>query len=492
MEKKGEEKSTKKMRVDQEMLSSAKDFILFSFTLKDGRCNGLWAKLSPAWQEDREVAAAALHNRCVNAAELPDILRNDRAFLSAAFQANSEIYYGLPTSLKEDFDFVMQVETFHDYNFVKAVLEAIPQIGNERKIWEMVFNVKCDARTSDLSSLFSNFASDEVKSDRALMLRGCYHDHALLECIHDLLKQDRQFVAAILEKEPLTLASLPTVSQVLFPDLMADHVLPFALRFPKPNSMRSIELGLGFLDSSSFCCKLVRLIAPELWSNAQFVDAWFGAGGLYYWDLFPDTLRTSEKIFLLMAEHCTTVALLSMRGFSQCCWSLRRDKDFMMKAVKKNGNLLFCTTRDLMLDFDLTVAACSNVRNFWKVAFSQFKSMELSHRKTEKHFAKFTQTILNKLESQDTFLRSFLGAITRPSLQDHGGRCVLPLLNQGSETAIAHKRTIAEFLGIPMGNELWVLRQAAANINVPGTVDLSAKNYDSDSDDTWDTFAYYD
>merc|ERR1740117_1983644 len=84
---------------------------------------------------------------------------------------------------------------------------------------------------------------------------------------------------------------------------------------------------------------------------------------------------------------------------------------------------------------------------------------------------------IRKLELHDTFVLEFLRGIAIDSsspLSPRRGprgppalRSQLTMLDRGVETSEAFKRLIAEYLAVPLGKELTLIRKALVNINRP-------------------------
>lgn len=81
----------------------------------------------------------------------------------------------------------------------------------------------------------------------------------------------------------------------------------------------------------------------------------------------------------------------------------------------------------------------------------------------------FASRVRARLELYDTFVRVFLCgiAIIRPH-QSPATRCSLPRLDKGFETTITFKKSIADYLGVPMKEELHPLRTASTNLHKLG------------------------
>jgi serine/threonine protein kinase len=75
----------------------------------------------------------------------------------------------------------------------------------------------------------------------------------------------------------------------------------------------------------------------------------------------------------------------------------------------------------------------------------------------------FLNTAQEKLNLRDVFIKSLLFGMSEFSC---GLECKLLLLNQGKETSLAPKQLIGEYLGVPLGKEVRLLRRATHELSL--------------------------
>ena len=129
-----------------------------------------------------------------------------------------------------------------------------------------------------------------------------------------------------------------------------------------------------------------------------------------------------------------------------------------MQVVEKNATLLQESPSQLARDFDLALVAFGG---------SSTKSRDLAglydvnDRDDFIFLIDFALKVRAKVVSHDNFVKRILCGMSASHVDD---RFHLPLLNQGNETSLVYKRLLADFLGVPMGTELRLLRQASMNL----------------------------
>jgi len=71
-----------------------------------------------------------------------------------------------------------------------------------------------------------------------------------------------------------------------------------------------------------------------------------------------------------------------------------------------------------------------------------------------------------ELEMHKTFFSTFLSGISSRVDESGAGRSSLSVLNQGAETALGYKKLTAQYLDVPTGKRLRLLRHAHRNLTV--------------------------
>lgn len=142
--------------------------------------------------------------------------------------------------------------------------------------------------------------------------------------------------------------------------------------------------------------------------------------------------------------------------------SLRSDSEFILSLVKTDGRALLHADDVVKRDHEILIAAIANNVMTVSVAFTDNDFEFLTT------FAADVRGRLDLYES--VFVREILRgiAITNQSDVAPANRCHLPMLDRGAETGMMFKRTIAQFVGVPLGKELHLLRVASVGLSKCG------------------------
>ena len=129
----------------------------------------------------------------------------------------------------------------------------------------------------------------------------------------------------------------------------------------------------------------------------------------------------------------------------------------MLKAVALNEWSFCHASSSLQKDFDVAVLAYAGSRRF----VEHLRRLAADERDFEKRvlIEDHRIKIREKVELSGAFVRTILFAVSFDS------QCARSLLNQGAETSLmGYKRRIADFLDVPVGRELRILRRACENL----------------------------
>jgi hypothetical protein len=391
----------------------------------------LWRLVPPNLQADRELALAFLQTApagSISVFMVPEELHNDKHFLLEVCRLGKLDW--LPhcaccgdVTVDLDPDFVRALLTCElvEPDIVDSIILKFPELWQDRRFWETLHPVQYEEVWEDLMDHMPTRFRDE----KEIMLRFCTSESAMeavisILCNGSQLLHDREIVEALLETDPIqVLSCLPEFVQMEFPDLVAKCI------------QNSEELDY-----------LEEIICDELWLNRDIALAWIRKGGLDDGDsIVVESFFNDEEIFLAIAEH-------SWELFHFASERLRCDKDFLLEAVGANGKVWTELNEDMKDDFEITLAAFAGAPNLPYFCFSQDYGQMIQ----------FARTVRDELSHHDTFVKMILGSIDAASDNSFSR------LNQGSVTSLVYKRQIAECLGIPMGDELRLLRQASANL----------------------------
>ena len=244
-------------------------------------------------------------------------------------------------------------------------------------------------------------------------------------------------------------------------------------------------------------------VPEDLWSNNREVClAWIRRGGRVL-ESFERLLRNDPGMALELAEH-------NWSEFHKIGDVLLGDRDFMLQALQRNGRVLRFASPTLRQDFEILVMAVAHhypksptvttTTNTNHNADQQQQQQQQhppagAQQHSNPHVPSVQSTfagicnlpelqsqIQSRLDMHDTFVLDFLRgiAIVTPHIAPNK-RSQLPMLDRGVETSEAFKRVIAEYLGVPIGSQLGLLRRARSNLTVlPSFADgLADSNHSS-------------
>jgi hypothetical protein len=313
------------------------------------------------------------------------------------------------------------------------VLDHFSDIGRKRDFWEAFL---CSEHEIPLFSGFPELVNKYAKpllEDRDLVLKLCVYSERVYFHLSGDFKQDEGIVEVVLTKCPQNVLGIGEDVQQMYPALVAS--------------------ALERLDLSSPDCQDVAYpnVHYSLWWNRNVALAWASAGG-HFLDNFPDEFNDDEEILVAFLQNGDDDELKPTPR-------LLADKQFMLKAVKASQYYLAKVPKELAGDWDLLLAAMGNSINgfldwnqLYKGGWVQDPAGDVKGFWIDK-----AKTVREKLQTHDIFVKLVLGGI----MASAGGSITpLTLLNQGKETTLAFTKPIAEYLGVPMGEELHLLRKA--------------------------------
>ncbi|KAG7337174.1 protein of unknown function DUF4116 containing protein [Nitzschia inconspicua] len=229
--------------------------------------------------------------------------------------------------------------------------------------------------------------------------------------------------------------------------------VPWSIRQDHPEiTVKAIELcdelNLRYLPSH---------IPEELWINHRDICmAWIRRGQPIL-DVFERILQNDIEMALLVAKH-------NWSQFHKVGDRFLADRDFILQAVQCDGRVLQFANQTLRQDVHVMIVAAANYYNNTPISpvnvITQ-KFCEIMNMDVLKH------EIQRLLHLHDIFLYQFLRGITvktprlAPAL-----RSQLTMLDRGVETSQALKQLIAQYLGVPIGTTLSVLRKADDNVTL--------------------------
>ena len=415
-------------RAVRESLSSDRDFMLSVVRQHGGSMLRLVAE---PLKRDRALSLEAIKHG-MPFRQCAFDLQTDRQFLMDAIGFKASLYLDVPESTQKDIVMAKNA-VFADSAsepVFRAVLGHHPHLVRDRRVAEAIAS-RC-TKPYVMAVLLNNDV--DYSNDKQVMLNALRSNQSLYIYVSDSLKRDADIVVAALDGATAVqvLASLGSAYLIQNPQV-ATRVVEVA---PKPDLMRSVAPH----------------IPDEVWVDRDHVIAWIRRGTIPSSRL-QSFLTSDEGVALEVAEHMPY-------AFSTVGSSLRADVNFMRKAIDRNGLVIRFCNLTLKRNLDLCVRAIANNHESIPWSLSRGRSY-LSRTQLQDH-------VQEKLDLHRAFMTEFLRgiAIATPHLPP-SRRSHLSLLDRGTETSEAFKRSIAEFLGVPLGNDLRRLRKCQENLQRP-------------------------
>jgi len=359
----------------------------------------------------------------------------------------------LPEDLERDESFARSLQNFPAKSeLVGKIFEQFPSMRLDLDIWQrcIINSTKISGQT--LFRLVRNYAPASVTTNHRLMLAACQRSCEILQLVDDV-SFGRTFLTALLQNAPYGLAFMSAAAQTHFPDLV---VPTFAL--------------LNRMDRLRFTQKLRSVaanIVPFIWEDRSALLSWFRAGLPFLTNpvisrqnfpehhiAFTQAWKDDPEICLLIARYENS----PQSSFEFAAPFLRRNKDFMLQVLEIQPMLLRSIPRlaPMRQDFDILLQAFGRSRaaieHYLKVG-----SPTLSE--TAQNVASFQAGVQELLQVHESFTKTVLLGMSAASTES-----ILSRLDQGAETSLSHKKILAEYLNVPTGKKLRLLRQARTNV----------------------------
>lgn len=139
----------------------------------------------------------------------------------------------------------------------------------------------------------------------------------------------------------------------------------------------------------------------------------------------------------------------------------RNDPTFLFRALEKDATLLFLLPGNLKANKELQLTAFSGPRRRIEILLSGFGD----NYKRFKVDPQFQANLRKQLDTHYAFCQIFLFAWTDKRGRGRKKVSNIRFLMQGYETSTAYKKLIAEFVGLPLGKELQLIRRAEDNLD---------------------------
>jgi len=367
---------------------------------------------------------------------------NERAIFKVSIETGESEWRSLPAELKQDITFAKSIAYFPNVGVTREILLQFSVLRHDREYWDRIIETLPKHAGALRYPMGRGLASSEIRADPQFMLKVCRKDAPCWRYVEGTLHSNRDFASTLLHEDPRRVTHMPHQSQVLFPDLVVEQ-------FASLEKHDDIDAVLRFT------------IAPQIWDCRDNILKWLNFGfpfGTRTSSLngFPVACREDHEIFTLVAKKCKREH--RAESFAQASISLRSNKEFMLAILEIDPSLFPCATAELQHDFDVQILGFSGSRET-VLRYMQSGGSDLWCR-NEVVVGQFCERAHELLAAHETFTTTVLFAISSA-----GSGSPLSLLDQGSETALSHKRLIAEFVEVPTGRKLRHLRQAYENAN---------------------------
>jgi hypothetical protein len=443
-----------------------RDFMLNVVLAKPG--GGPMWKLAPyQLQQDSVLLLQALKHG-LGLRHIPsDFMNLD--FLRSAIKGNAISYLELPVVWQSQFELcltaVLQADATPEIH-KRAFGHNGPSLSTNRQAVLAI----CKTGTSSFLQELLTEQQDVFGSDVEIMKLAVARDSKLFSLASPRLQ----------ELPELILVSITPASA-----WNTLKTVPWAIKRQHPSiTIKAIQLCL--LQNLRY---LPSHIPEDLWAAHRDVCvAWMQRGGPVL-KPFKRLLRVDVDLALLLAQY-------NWSEFHKVGDVFLSDRAFLLQALQKDGRVLRFAAPPLRQEFDLLVMAVAHhpppttTTTTTNATTTITADPHPQHRNNHNHnnhaslllplpvnasvqstlhgictVPELQRQIQQQLELHNSFVLDFLRgiAIVAPHIPP-AHRSALHMLDRGVETAQALKRLIAEYLGVPVADQLQLLRQAQRHL----------------------------
>lgn len=421
----------------------------------------MWKLAAPHLQHDPELLLQALKNG-LGLRDVPDMFSQDFDFLQQALLVNAALYLQLTSTLQAEITLARQAILSEDStpDVHARALHHFSSLKSERQV---VLSLCQRGDVHLLPELLQLPSSESFTDDLEIMKVAVARDAKLFSMASPRLQASPQLIFVALTPTSAwdTLKSIPSTILRQHPEIPTR-----AIQISTPRNLRYLQVH----------------IPDDMWATHKpLCLAWLKRKGRVL-DAFEPLLALQPPFVDADLDIPLAVAKYNWSEFYRVGDALLNDREFMLKALALEGRILRFAPSPLREDFDMQVMAIANFRNnilyHCSIASTLGGTVEAS---TLEH------QIQDRLQLHQTFCHDFLRgiAIAQPH-QPPQLRSQLPMLDRGVETSQAFKRLIAEFLGVPFGQHLSLLRRAYRNLKLQETDVQDSRGIDDDDQvDFW-------
>lgn len=419
----------------RDMLTSDRDFML-SVLRKHG--GPMLRLVSEPLRNDRELLLEALKHG-MRYRWCPFEFQNDKSFVQEALAQRASLYLEMNRTTQSEMDLARAAITSATSgpDVHEKALTHQPTLTQSREVAMAL------ARRGDTGKLADYLIDGNIsyRSDREVILIAVERNPKIFSRLGHNLQNDLAIVLAATHSDTAL-----TVLNIVGPNFQQAH--------PQVT---------------------IRAISVANMSNLRLMQASIPAALLVTFDVAVAWMQRLHRLppgvngaLLGNRDFALKVARYAHRQFSSVSEILRQDNNFIKEAVDINGLVLRHAAMPLRRDLELVVRAVASNRN------SLCTAIPITMGQVRQH-------LRSKLDLHRSFLNDFLRgiAVSTPHIPP-AHRSHLPLLDRGVETSQAFKQIIAQFLGVPIGAELALLRKAWNKIEDPSNND-DAPDDDSDA-----------
>jgi hypothetical protein len=380
-----------------------------------------------------EVILKAIRKGYIGFDDIPVCFHEQKAYILAAVDADPEanIYSRLPNHLQNDQELCIEMMKL-GYAGAKDMFDNIPELYRSR-------DAILAAIPIDFEELDQVVARCPFHDDNEVMLEACLRDSLCLELLSDRLISDNDFMRDLILKSSCCAPLLHTSD-----DFHIQNIDVVAKVIKRCDLHESILL----LDDGQ--------LADDVWNNRLVVLEAIKKGWKVLDKVEPGSpLLEDAELVRLAIKECGPSEL------RYASLTLRNDHDFIHSVANISGQALYHAPDWALQDDDILTTAIANDPCTILACFDGLGVDEDFETVVE-----LASRVRARLELHDTFVRVFLcGIAIVTAHQSPATRCYLPRLDKGFETTITFKKSIAEYLGVPMKEEIHRLRVASTNLS---------------------------
>ena len=390
----------------------------------------LFQLLPENMREDRDIALCLSQHSTDMLRTMALLRSHDEDFwrrIVRAYKKRFEVFWQhLPQQFRADATIALSIArhaTLVDDPLLQELVLVVPAIRSDPGVAHNVVAVFPESRWTAFLHLEGQSPLFEDPKLCASLVR---RDRKFYNYLPPDLRRDRSVVEAVLSlscRVRRLSGLLPHDIQVLYPDLVADYI-------------RNVD----YLEA--------RDVARELWTHREVALALIARDTeLCPW--FLDAFRNDQEILLAVADaEDEPIMFLAF-----CAPSLLEDKAFMLQAVARNAYLVK-HAQPTMYDFDLMMSVFLSGESR-----DRPKQVVADDEIPARRVAAFSRQVSERVSAFLAFATFLEGTV-----QSASPSCPLTILNQGTETSRAYKRLIAEYCGVPLGQELCNLKRVLVDL----------------------------